>query len=127
MTWISELTRHREWSFLKSLTDFTQLGEKRDPISNYPNLYTERKKRLIQGCLKSEQVFTQIGDFQSFVNKHYSYVQGIILYRRWVIENLFRKKETASLLSIPTSSVGSTEIHVKVYQKMPGFCNDVVQ
>ena len=34
-----------------------------------------------------------------FVNEHYSYVQGIILYHRWVaVENLFRKKETASRL-----------------------------
>ena len=63
MTWISELTGHREWLFWKTLTDFTQLGTKLDPILNYSNIYIEWKKRLIQGCVKSEQVFTQIGDY----------------------------------------------------------------
>ena len=63
MTWISELTGHREWSFLKSSTYFTQLETKLDPISNYSNIYIEWKKRLIQGRVKSEQVFTQVGDF----------------------------------------------------------------
>ena len=63
MTWISELTGHREWSFLKTLTDFTQLGTKLDPILNYSKIYIKWKKRLIQGYVKSEQVFAQIGDF----------------------------------------------------------------
>ena len=63
MTWIPELTGHREWSFLKTLTDFTQLGTKIDPILNYSNIYIEWKKRLIKGYVKSEQVFTQIGDY----------------------------------------------------------------
>ena len=47
---------------LKTLTDFTQLGTKLDPILNYSNIYIEWKKRLIQGCVKSEQVFKQIRD-----------------------------------------------------------------
>ena len=63
MTWISELTGHREWSFFKTLTDFTQVGTKLDPILNYSNIYIEWKKRLIQGYVKSEQVSTQTGDF----------------------------------------------------------------
>ena len=54
---ISELTGDRDWSFLKILTDFTQLGTKLDPILNHSNIYIEWKKRLIQGYLKSEQVF----------------------------------------------------------------------
>ena len=62
MTWFSELTRHRVWFFLKTLTDFTQLETKLDPILNYSNIYIEWKKRLIQGCVKSEQVFKQIRD-----------------------------------------------------------------
>ena len=60
MTWISEFTGHRDWSFLKTLTDFKQLGTKLDPILNYSTIYIEWKKRLIQGCVKSEQVFTQM-------------------------------------------------------------------
>ena len=40
---------------------------------------------------------------RSFV-KH-SYVQGIILYHRWVAENLFKKKETASRLSFKSCVV----------------------
>ena len=63
MTWISELIVNREWLFLKTLTDITQLGAKLDPISNYFNILTEWKKRLIQGCIKSEQVFTHIEDY----------------------------------------------------------------
>ena len=63
MTWISEMTGHREWSFLKTLTDFTQLGTKLDPILNYSKIYIKWKKHLIQGYVKSEQVFAQIGDF----------------------------------------------------------------
>ena len=47
---------------LKTLTDFTQLGTKLDPILNYSNIYIEWKKPLIQGCVKSEQVFTQSRD-----------------------------------------------------------------
>ena len=62
MTWISELTGHRDWSFLKTLTDFTQLGTKLDPILNYSNIYTEWKKSLIQDSVKSEQVFPQSRD-----------------------------------------------------------------
>ena len=62
MTWISELAGHREWLFLKTLTDFTQLETKLDPILNYSNIYIEWKKPLIQGCVKSEQVFPQSRD-----------------------------------------------------------------
>ena len=39
-----------------------------DQISNYSNIYNEWKKRLIQSCVKSEQVFTQIGDLLLTVN-----------------------------------------------------------
>ena len=60
---ISELTGHREWLVWKTLTDFTQLGIKLDPILNYSNIYIEWKKGLIQDCVKSEQVFTQIVDY----------------------------------------------------------------
>ena len=105
ITWISELTGHTEWLHLKTLTEFTQLETKFDPILNYSSIYIEWKKRLIQGCVKSEQVFTQIEAIvdckhsRPSVNEHYSYVQRIILYHRWVtVENLFRKKETVSRL-----------------------------
>ena len=67
MSWILELTGRREWSFFKTLTDFTQLGAKLDPILNYSNIYIEWKKRLIPGCVKSEQFSTQIGDFSCWM------------------------------------------------------------
>ena len=86
MTWISELTGHTEWSFLKTFTDFTQLGTNLDRILKYSNIYIEWKT-FIQGCVKFEQVLPQIGDFfvdckhsPPFVNEHFLYVQGIILY-----------------------------------------------
>ena len=60
MTWILKLASRRDWSFLKTLTEFTQLGTKLDPILNYSNIYIEWQKRLIQGCVKSEQAFTQM-------------------------------------------------------------------
>ena len=60
MTWILELASGRDWSVLKTLTDFTQLWTKLDPILNYSNIYIEWQKRLIQGCVKSEQAFTQM-------------------------------------------------------------------
>ena len=71
---------------------------------NYSNIYNERKKRLIQGCVKFEQVLPQIGDFfvdckhsRPFVNEHnYLCVQGIILYNV-VIEKEFVQKERSSL------------------------------
>ena len=47
---------------------------------------------------------------RSFVNKHYSHVQGIILYHRWVVVNFYRKKETALRLSFK-SCVFSSEPH----------------
>ena len=63
MNWMSELRGHREWLFWITVTDFTQLGTKLDPILNYSNIYIEWKERLKQGSVKSEQVFTQIGDY----------------------------------------------------------------
>ena len=52
MTWVSELTGHREWSFLKILTDFTQLRTNLEPLLNYSNIYIEWKKRLVQDCVR---------------------------------------------------------------------------
>ena len=105
MTWTSGLTGSWEWPFLKTLTNFTQLGTNLDLILNYSNINNEWKKRLIQGCVKFEQALPQLRDFfvdckhRPFVNEHYLNVQGIILYHSWdVVENLFRKKETTSRL-----------------------------
>ena len=159
MTWISELTGHREWSFLKTLTEFTQFGTKRDPILNYSNILSERNawynavSNLSRSCDRLESFIVDCKHSRPFVNEHYSYVQSIILYHTYVVvENLFRKKETLSRLRhsravslfqntttfitkiyitvfnpIPSSSVGSTEILVKVYQKIPGSPNHVLQ
>ena len=55
MTWISELTGHTEWSFLKNFTDFAQLGANLERILKYSNIYIEWKT-FIQGCVKFEQV-----------------------------------------------------------------------
>ena len=105
MTWISGLTGHREWSFLKTLTDFTQVGTKLDPILNYSNILSERNawyKPVSNLNRSSHRLETFIVDCKHSwpsVNNSYSFKQGIILHhRRVVAENLIRKKETASRL-----------------------------
>ena len=80
------------------------------------------KKRLTQGCVKFEQVLPQIGDFfvdckqfWLFVNEHYLYVQGIILYHCYVavkIKKEFVQKERNSLTVLSLKScVFTSELH----------------
>ena len=71
---------------------------------------------MIQGCVKFEQFLPQMGDFNigykqswPFLNEPYLYVQGIILYHSYVVENSFRKKETA--LRLRYSRAVSSEPH----------------
>ena len=52
----------------------------------------------MQGLATDCRLLLTVNIFESFVNQHYLYVQGIILYHSYVAENLFRKKETASRL-----------------------------
>ena len=103
MSWISELTGRREWSFFKTLTDFTQLGTKLDPILNYTLSEKSARYQAVSNLNSSphrlETFHVDCKHSWPSVNEHYSYVQSIILYDRWVVvENLIRKKERASRL-----------------------------
>ena len=62
------IDRPQRMIIFEILNLFTQLETKLDPTSNYSNIYIEWKKRLIQGCVKFEQVFTQIRDLFLTVN-----------------------------------------------------------
>ena len=92
--------------------DVSQLWTNLDPILNYCNIYTEWRKRLIQDCVKFEQVLPPIGDLfvdckhsRLFVNEHFLYVQCIILYHSYVVvEKEFVKKERNSFMVISLSA-----------------------
>ena len=71
----------KKWLFLKPLTDFTKLETNLDPVLKLFHYLQWVKKRLIQDCVKFEQVLPQIEDFfvnckhyWLFVNEYYLYV-----------------------------------------------------
>ena len=76
------------------------------------NAWYKAVSNLNRSSHRLETFIVDCKHFWSFVNKH-SYVQGIILYHRWVVENLFRKKERGSRLSFK-SCVFSSEPHTYV-------------
>ena len=108
MTWISELAGHREWSFLKTLTDFIQLRTNLDPILDYFNIYIECKKRLIQSCgnylnwscHRLETFLLTVNKHsRPFVNEHYVYMALFYTTVTPLLrKHLFRKKKAASRL-----------------------------
>ena len=137
MTWISELAGQQRMIILENLDWLTQFRTNLDSILNYSNNYTEWKKRLIQGCVKFEQVLLQLGDFL-LIEKHLSAICKwtiIICTMYYFIPvtsslrknyHLCRRKMTAVNAILPFS-VWSTETPLKVYQTMPGSPNYIVQ